>query len=105
MYFVNIVSLLLPIPDHLASNGLNRLIKDSLVADILSYLSPKEAISRTFVLSSQTGKPSLYFDLKRRLDSLSAVYLQLQTKTTEEGLIGWPIRSKPRRGIGGDLQP
>lgn len=75
-------------PIHPVSDGLTGLIKDSLSADILAYLTPKEAVSRTWVeLSTKTGKPSLYFEIKRQLDSLSAAYLRLQTKTTEEGLM------------------
>ncbi|MFB3788239.1 MAG: IPT/TIG domain-containing protein [bacterium] len=74
-------------PGHAGADGLNGGIKDSLSADLLAYLSPKEAASRTFYISPQTGKSSLYFELKRPLDSLSTAFLRLQAKTTEEGLL------------------
>ncbi|HPP02351.1 MAG TPA: IPT/TIG domain-containing protein [bacterium] len=74
-------------PNHPGTEGLNGRIKDSLAADGIAYLSPKEAASRTFHYSSQTGKSSLYMELKRRLDSLSIAYLRLQTKIPDEGLL------------------
>jgi len=74
-------------PGHAGTDGLNGRIKDSLAADLLAYLSPKEAASRTFYISPQTGKSALYFELKRSLDSLSIAYLRLQAKTAEEGLL------------------
>ncbi len=74
-------------PDHADYDELNKQIIGSLSADLLQYLSPKEAIGCTFLYSLQTGKTSLYFDMKKRLDSLSAAYLKLRTNTPEEGLM------------------
>jgi hypothetical protein len=74
-------------PNHANYDGLNEQIKGSLAADLLQYLSPREAVGRTFLYSLQTGKYSLYFEMKRKLDSLSAAYIKLRTNTPEEGLM------------------